>query len=423
MGTGGNAESRRAAELTFQVIQEGDTFAIKRCFPAEDVDAFARVSGDFSPLHVDEGYAGETEFGGRVVHGMLLASLFSQLVGMHIPGKHALYVGQELSFRRPVMVGECVTATARVTGKNRATRTIILAMEIRNAEDKVCVGGVGKVKVRDADPLSQEIPPPKARSDSQLSTHGTRPVALVTGASGGLGSAIARELAGKGYAVVIGYGQRRDRADALCRSIVSAGGEATVLGADLREASQARSLVEATLDHFGSLNLLVNSAVGELHQGMVGELEWDTFQRHLDLQVKGTLNLCRAAHEPLRAARKEGADVSIITLLSQVIHGAPPSRQADYVTAKYALLGLSRALAAEWAGEGIRVNTVSPGLVQTELTQHYPERLFKMEASRTPLKRITEAEDVARVVAFLAGEGARHLTGVDIPVTGGQVMG
>jgi len=95
---------------------------------------------------------------------------------------------------------------------------------------------------------------------------------------------------------------------------------------------------------------------------------------------------------------------------------------ADYVTAKHALLGLSKALAIEWADHQIRVNTVSPGLTQTDLTQHYHERVFKMEASRTPLKRIAEPADIANSVAFLLSDEARFLTGVNLYVTGGQII-
>jgi 3-oxoacyl-[acyl-carrier protein] reductase len=96
---------------------------------------------------------------------------------------------------------------------------------------------------------------------------------------------------------------------------------------------------------------------------------------------------------------------------------------ADYVSAKYALLGFSKALAVEWAEDHIRVNMVSPGLTQTDLTQHYHDRIFKMEASRTPLKRIAQPADIANTVSFLLSPDAAFLTGVNLFVTGGQVMG
>jgi 3-oxoacyl-[acyl-carrier protein] reductase len=130
------------------------------------------------------------------------------------------------------------------------------------------------------------------------------------------------------------------------------------------------------------------------------------------------MNVCQVAYPILKT---EGGG-AIVNILSQVVDGSPPGRMASYVTAKYALHGLSKALAIEWAEDHIRVNTVSPGLVQTDLTQHIPERIIKMEASRTPLKRIAHPSDVARAAAFLLSEESTFLTGVNISVTGGQVM-
>jgi len=164
---------------TFDDISVGETFAITREFTEEDVQRFAQLSGDFSPLHVDLAYARTTEFGKCVVHGMLLASLFSQLVGMHIPGTLALYLGQDTSFRKPVLVGETVQAVGKVTAKNEGTRTLLLSTEIRNAEDKVVVSGTAKVKVRDGGVALQT--PPLADSLSAIPSSGS--VALITGAS------------------------------------------------------------------------------------------------------------------------------------------------------------------------------------------------------------------------------------------------
>src|ERR1700730_8582523 len=127
------------ARLKFSEIELGQVFELERTFSHEDTLAFAAVSGDFNPLHVDPEYAAGTEFGGCVVHGILLASLFSQLVGMRIPGEKALYLGQDLTFRRPVRVGEAVRAMAKVAGKSEATRTLVLAPEIRSLDGRVLV--------------------------------------------------------------------------------------------------------------------------------------------------------------------------------------------------------------------------------------------------------------------------------------------
>lgn len=410
--------SDAAAVTTFGEIEIGQSFTVERTFTAADVALFATISGDHSPLHVDPEYAAQTEFGRNVVHGMLLASLFSQLVGMRIPGKHALYLGQDLTFRRPILVGEPVTALARVSGRNEATRTISLVTEVRGTDGKVAVAGTAKVKVRDDGasvvPAAGPGPSPAARAADTA----TAPVAFVAGGSRGIGAQIARRLATAGYAVAVNYFRSKARAEALIDELKAEGANAIAVQGDVREADDVSAALQAVRQALGPVSVLVNVATGELQQGPFGDFEWDAFQADLDYQVKAVMLLCRGVH----AAMKASGGGAIVNVLSQVVNGAPPAKMAPYVTAKYALMGLSKALAAEWAGDGIRVNMVSPGMVQTELTEHYHERVFKMEAARTPLGRLATPDDVAAAVQFLASDEARFLTGVNLSVTGGQVM-
>ncbi len=403
-----------ASELTFEEISIGQVFELERAFSAQDVLAFAAVSGDYSPLHVDAQYAAGTEFGAQVVHGVLLASLFSQLVGMRVPGKHALYLGQDLTFRRPVLIGETVRAIAKVTGKSDATRTLVLNTEIRGAEDKVIVMGTAKVKVRGESAAAHS----SISVAASVSPDPGRRVALVTGASRGMGAQIAKTLAKKGFAVVVNYLRSADRALNVVSEIERDGGVAVAIQADVRDAESVAALVAQVVQTLGPPRVLVNAAVGELISRPITDLRWADFSAHLDYQVKAVLQLCQAVHPHMKAA----GGGAIVNILSQVTAGVPATGMADYVSAKNALMGLSKAMAAEWAGDMIRVNMVSPGLMRTELTEHQQERVFKMEAARTPLKRIATPDDAANAVAYLAGDEASFLTGVNLFVTGGQVM-
>jgi 3-oxoacyl-[acyl-carrier protein] reductase len=403
----------KAAELAFRDIQIGQTFEVERSFTAEDVRRFAAVSGDWSPLHVDPGYAVTTEFGGCVVHGMLLASLFSQLVGMRIPGTLALYLGQDLSIRRPVLDGETARASVKVTGKNEATATLALATEIHNAAGLIVVSGTAKVKVRGTPQVTET-----ASRHAQERLEAGRRVALVTGASRGIGAAIARTLAAQGVAVALNYYRSADHAERQAREIRQVGGRAVTIQADVREAEDVSRLVQTVAGELGGLTHVVNAAIGGLEQQPFTDLDWSAFQRHLDYQLKAVVQVCQASYPFLKAAGRS----SIVNILSQVTAGVPPARMAGYVAAKYALFGLSKALAVEWATDGIRVNTVSPGLARTELTEHYHERVFKMEATRVPLGRLAAPDDVAHTVAFLLGDESAFLTGINVPVSGGQVM-
>ncbi|MFH7044203.1 SDR family oxidoreductase [Paucibacter sp. JuS9] len=403
-----------AAELGFGDIEVGQVYEIERSFSATDVQAFAAVSGDHSPLHVDPAYAAGTEFGSCVVHGILLASLFSQLVGMRVPGRHALYLGQDLTFRRPVLVGESVRAIAKVTAKSEATSTVVLNTEIRSSDDKVIVMGTAKVKVRDQ--VRESVA--AASAASAVPAGAARSVALVTGASRGMGAEIARTLARRGHAVAVNYLRSADKAEQVVQEIVAAGGVAMAFQADVRDAEAVRAMTQQIVERLGPPTVLVNSAVGEFANRPIAELRWSDFEDHLEYQLKAVLNTCQSVH-PLMKAAGAGA---IVNMLSQVVGGVPPNGLADYVSAKTALLGLSKAMAAEWAEDGVRVNMVSPGLTRTEMTQHYHERVFKMEAARTPLKRIATTADVANSVSYLAGDDSAFMTGVNVFVTGGQTM-
>jgi len=404
----------QARDWTFSQISVGEAFTIERTFTEADVQRFAHLSGDFSPLHVDVNYARTTEFGGCVVHGMLLASLFSQLVGMHVPGKHALYLGQDLAFRKPVLVGERVKASIRVSGKNEGTRSLLITTEIRNVEDKVVVSGTAKVKVRDGEVAILPTSPANARSAEAV----RRSVALVTGASRGIGAEIAATLARRGAAVAVNYFQSAPRAETVVRDIRDAGGEAIAVQADVRRPEDVRRMLDTINEHFGRVDWLVNAAIGGLATRPFMEMNWSDFQEHLDYQLKAVVETCQAAYPRMKAA----GGGAIVNVLSQYTADQPPSRMADYVSAKYALLGFSKALAVEWAEDQIRVNMVSPSITQTDLTQHLHDRIFKMEASRTPLKRIAQPSDIANSVAFLLSKESAFLTGVNLFVTGGQVM-
>lgn len=402
-----------AAELKFDDISVGQTFELLRAFSAQDVLAFAAVSGDYSPLHVDSGYASGTEFGAQVVHGVLLASLFSQLVGMRVPGKHALYLGQDLTFRRPVLIDETVRALAKVVGKSDATRTVVLSTEIRSLDDKIIVMGTAKVKVRDDSATT-----PKASVPVNIPSDSGRRVAIVTGASRGMGAEIAKTLSKKGFAVAVNYFRSAERALNVVQEIERVGGLAFAVQADVRDPESVSAMIEQVVSTLGAPNVLVNAAAGEINARPITDLRWADFVVHMEYQVKAVLQLCQGVYPHMKAA----GGGAIVNILSQVTAGAPASGMADYVSAKNALMGMSKAMAAEWADDMIRVNMVSPGLTRTEMTEHYHERVFKMEAARTPLKRNATPNDVANAVAYLVGEEASFLTGVNLFVTGGQVM-
>ena len=141
--------NNKVSERTFDEIEVGLTRQFQITITESMVDDFAKLTGDFSPIHIDEDYARTTTFQRRVVHGMLLASFLSRMDGMYLPGKHALYFSQSLDFRYPCFIGDIITVSSIVVDKSQSTKILKIESKITNQDNKVILSGVGRVIVRD----------------------------------------------------------------------------------------------------------------------------------------------------------------------------------------------------------------------------------------------------------------------------------
>jgi|TARA_B100000953_G_scaffold197510_1_gene162757 acyl dehydratase len=141
--------NNKVSERTFDEIEVGLTRQFQITITESMVDDFAKLTGDFSPIHIDEDYARTTTFQRRVVHGMLLASFLSRMDGMYLPGKHALYFSQSLDFRYPCFIGDIITVSSIVVDKSQSTKILKIESKITNQDNKIILSGVGRVIVRD----------------------------------------------------------------------------------------------------------------------------------------------------------------------------------------------------------------------------------------------------------------------------------
>lgn len=243
-------------------------------------------------------------------------------------------------------------------------------------------------------------------------------VALVTGASRGIGAATARLLGESGFAVVVNFLKMEDKAQEVVAEIKAAGGRAMAIQADVRNPASVEAMVQATITAYGSIDVLVNNAMGELPAKPFAELVWDDFQTLIDVQIRGAVNCCQYVL-PLMENQGRG---SIVNIISTYALGTPPARMSAYVTAKSALLGLTKSLAVEYTNKGVRVNMVSPGPTETDLLGSIPSRLKEMMAAQNPMKRLAQPEDCARGVLFLATDQSEYMSGANLVVSGGQVV-
>lgn len=246
---------------------------------------------------------------------------------------------------------------------------------------------------------------------------------LVTGASRGIGAAIAKAFAAEGGIVVVNYRTNEAAAEAVAAECRKLGGEALTIAADVTSPQAVAAMATRIAEEVGRLDVVVNNAFAPYrfdpdNRARFWETPWEAYEQQFDGAVKSAYTVSRAML-PLLQRRSGGA---IVNLASDLVT-RPSIPYHDYTTAKAALVGFSRNLAAELGPLGIRVNCVAPGLVYpTQASATTPEEVREMLIAQTPLRRIATPEDVAGPVLFLASEWSRFVTGQVLHVDGGLVM-
>lgn len=240
-------------------------------------------------------------------------------------------------------------------------------------------------------------------------------VAIVTGASRGIGRAIAISLAEKGAGVVVNYTSRAGAAAEVVETIRNAGGTAMVFQADVAKSAEAIALVKAAGAKFNRVDILVNNA-GIIRDNLIVRMKEEDWDAVLDVNLKGAYNCIRAV-----ARRMLKNHYGRIINISSVVGLVGNISQVNYCAAKAGLIGLTKAMAKELGSRNITVNAVAPGFITTEMSAALPEEVKERMLGQVPLKRFGSPEDVAGLVSFLASDAAGYITGQAIAVDGGMV--
>ena len=250
--------------------------------------------------------------------------------------------------------------------------------------------------------------------DATLSLEGK--VAVVTGASRGIGRAIAVELAKRGAAVVVNYNHSADKAQEVVETIRNAGGKAEAFQADVSYFDQAKALIDFAVKTFGGLHILVNNA-GITRDNLIMLMKEEDWDEVIRVNLKSTFNCSKAAVRHMM--RKRWGRIINITSVSGQIGNAG---QTNYSASKAGQIGFTKALAREVASRNITVNAIAAGYIETDIWEGVPEDAIKSLMNMIPLGRKGEPEEIAYAVAFLASDQAAYITGQVLGVDGGMAM-
>lgn len=241
-------------------------------------------------------------------------------------------------------------------------------------------------------------------------------IAVVTGASRGIGRQIALTMAKEGAAVIVNYNGSAAGAEAVVKEICEAGGQAEAVQCNVSDYAKAEEFLKYVIGKYKSIDILVNNA-GITKDNLLMKMSEEEFDAVIDINLKGTFNCIK--HVSRQMLKQRGGRIINISSVSGVMGNAG---QANYCASKAGIIGLTKAVARELGSRGITVNAIAPGFIDTEMTAVLPDSVKEAMGEQIPLKRFGRTEDVADMAAYLASDKAGYITGQVICVDGGMAM-
>ena len=388
----------------FEEIAVGETSELSRIVLQSDVDRFVGLTGDDNPLHVDAEFASRTTFKEPVVHGMLAGSLVSTLIGTQLPGAGALWVRQEFRFLGPVRVGDNLIITAVVVAKHQREQTIDLDIVANVTGRGSVLRGKGTVMVLNIE-------------DQDNTTDAIKPVrrALITGATGAIGSAIARSLSADGFHVIIHSNRNLKNAMVLQEELSKDGKICDVFQCDLLNVENVKKFSQDLVGRFGIIDTLVLNASSAIEQTDLLNTQSVRINETIAMNLVSSLSLIQ---DFIPGMKKQGWG-RIVGVSSDVVHVQPTKGWFSYTLGKTALEALVRQAAIEFGLFGVTSNLVAPGMTDTNFVSNIPARMRQVVAQTTPNRRLANTTDIASAISYLCQSDSGHLNGQTIRINGG----
>lgn len=244
----------------------------------------------------------------------------------------------------------------------------------------------------------------------------TNKIAVVTGASRGIGRAVAKVLAKQGAMVIINYNGSEAKAEEVKKEIIDAGGQAQMMQCNVSEYDACEAFIKEIVDAYGRIDILVNNA-GITKDGLMMRMSEHDFSDVIDVNLKGTFYCMKFASRQMMKQRS-----GRIINLSSVVGVCGNAGQVNYAASKAGVIGMTKSAAKELASRGITVNAIAPGFIETDMTNVLSDKVKEELSKQIPLGYLGQSEDVAQAVAFLASDGAKYITGQVLHVDGGMAM-
>ena len=368
------------------------------------VTRFAELTGDYNPLHMDENFASKTLLRRRVVHGMLVGSFVSTLIGMHIPGNGGLWLSQTFDFLLPVHIGDTLSIEGTIEHISTAQKILVVSAQAKNQNGHTVLKGEGKVKLME---ISTKV---VAKPIKDLTV-------LVVGGSRGLGAATVLQFAREGARILLNFSKSRDAAEQVATvARREFGATVNLIEGDFTSEEGVRSMTSAP--QFSNTDAVIFCAMANLTQNLFLDQEPSDFERAVDFGLRGPMRVLKLVL-PKMIERNFGRIVSVLTTYSI---GTPPPGFSSYIVNKNCLAGLTKSIAVEYGKFNITANMVSPNMLRTDLTQHVTERTKQLIEAQSPLRRLASLEEIASSISHLCSPGSSYTNGHNLIISGGSPM-